>query len=286
MNLFATEYVCRIRGGGTKPFLMRCSDKNYYIVKFQNNPQGKRVLVNDLFGTLLAKRLGLPVAESTVIDVAEQLIKLTDEMTLVSTDKTVPCQAGLSFGSRFISRAPLGEIMGIEFAETFLPRHRMMRVTNLPDFIGMLVFDKWTSNRDCRQVVFSRNFADATWKAHMIDNGWCFGGVKWDFPDILSLGFCSSEVAYESITGIQEFEPWLNVIEHEIDKDVLEQLAGQVPMEWYDGDIAALRQLVATLNHRRGMVRKLLQRTWESDPRLFPSWLDQRSRPIAIAMKA
>ena len=37
--------------GGAQPHLMRCSDEQYYVVKFQNNPQHRRVLANELLPT-------------------------------------------------------------------------------------------------------------------------------------------------------------------------------------------------------------------------------------------
>jgi hypothetical protein len=278
LNLFATEYIRRIRGG-THPFLMRCSDNNHYIIKFQNNPQGKRVLANDFLGALLAKRLGLSVAEPAVVDVSEKLVELSHGMTFTLRDTTVRCRPGLSFGSRYVCDDPQDAtfIGSSEHANTFLTRHRMAKVTNLHEFVGMLVFDKWTSNSDSRQVVFARRGTDASWSAHMIDHGWCFGGAQWDFPDVLREGVCFSEFAYESITGIEDFEPWLNRVEHEIDEPVLEQLASQIPTEWYDHDFAALRKLVATLYRRRGRVRQLLLSTWEDYPKLFPSWIQQKS---------
>jgi len=36
--------------GGAQSHLMRCDD-GYYVVKFQNNPLHRRVLVNELLGT-------------------------------------------------------------------------------------------------------------------------------------------------------------------------------------------------------------------------------------------
>ena len=48
--------------GGAQSHLMRCADGHYYVVKFQNNPQHRRILVNELLGTRLASRLGLPFA--------------------------------------------------------------------------------------------------------------------------------------------------------------------------------------------------------------------------------
>ncbi|HKN23458.1 MAG TPA: HipA family kinase [Candidatus Acidoferrum sp.] len=59
--LRAFEQIPRMRGGA-QAHLMRCSDENYYVVKFQNNPQHRRVLVNEMLGTRLASRLGLPTA--------------------------------------------------------------------------------------------------------------------------------------------------------------------------------------------------------------------------------
>lgn len=66
--------------GGAQSHLMRCSDGNYYVVKFQNNPQHRRVLVNELLGTRLASRLGLPTTPVEVVDVSEELIRYTAEL--------------------------------------------------------------------------------------------------------------------------------------------------------------------------------------------------------------
>src|SRR5882724_10916708 len=61
----ALEQIRRMRGG-SQPHLMRCSDGSYYVVKFQNNPQDRRILVNEWLGTALAARLGLPTTRIAV----------------------------------------------------------------------------------------------------------------------------------------------------------------------------------------------------------------------------
>ena len=66
----ALEQIRRMRGGA-QSHLMRCSDGNYYVVKFQNNPQHRRILVNELLGTRLASRLGLPTTPVTAVEVGE-----------------------------------------------------------------------------------------------------------------------------------------------------------------------------------------------------------------------
>src|SRR5260370_16782025 len=45
-TLYAVEEVRRMRGG-SQAHLMRCSDGNYYVVKFQNNPHHSPTLVNE-----------------------------------------------------------------------------------------------------------------------------------------------------------------------------------------------------------------------------------------------
>ena len=91
--LLATEQIRRMRGGA-QSHLMRCSDGHYYVVKFQNNLQHRRILVNELLGTRLAARLGLPVTPVAIVHVSEELIRLTPELCMEMPRARVPCQPG------------------------------------------------------------------------------------------------------------------------------------------------------------------------------------------------
>jgi hypothetical protein len=72
--------------GGAQSHLRRCSDGRSheldYVVKFQNTPQHRRILVNELLGTRLAARLGLPTTRAEIIDVPQELIRLTPDLTI------------------------------------------------------------------------------------------------------------------------------------------------------------------------------------------------------------
>ena len=57
------------------------------------------------------------------------------------------------------------------------------RVQQLSDCAGILIFDQWTCNIDARQLLFTRSIGDSRWKMSMIDQGNCFNGWRWDFPD-------------------------------------------------------------------------------------------------------
>jgi hypothetical protein len=145
--LRAMEQIRRMRGGA-QAHLMRCSDGNYYVVKFQNNPQHSRILVNEMLGTRLASRLGLPTAPVSVVDVPAELIRLTPELCIETPRTRIPCAAGPQFGSRYP-----GDPRRVALHD-FLPDEKLREVDNLPDFAGMLVFDKWTCNTNGRQTVF------------------------------------------------------------------------------------------------------------------------------------
>jgi hypothetical protein len=88
--LRALEQIRRMRGGA-QSHLMRCDDGYYYVVKFQNNPQHKRGLVNELPGTRLAGRLGLPTVPVEIVEVPEELIQLTPELSMELARSRVPC---------------------------------------------------------------------------------------------------------------------------------------------------------------------------------------------------
>src|SRR5438445_9055995 len=91
--------------GGSQSHLTRCRTNDYYVVKFQGNPQGTRILVNELLGTQLATRLGLPTTPVAICYVSEDLIKLTPDLCVETSHRPplerIPCQPGLQFGSRY-----------------------------------------------------------------------------------------------------------------------------------------------------------------------------------------
>jgi hypothetical protein len=92
--LRALEQIRRMRGGA-QSHLMRCDDGYYYVVKFQNNPQHQRILVNVLLGTRLAGRLGLPTVLVEIVAVSEELIRLRPELRMELPRARIPCQPGL-----------------------------------------------------------------------------------------------------------------------------------------------------------------------------------------------
>src|ERR1700736_2251777 len=100
--LCAMEQIRRMLGKA-QSHLMRRSDGRdhdlYYVVKLQNNPQHGRVLVNELLGTRLAARMGLPTPPIAIVDVGEDLVRLTPDLCIERPRSRMPCRPGLQFGS-------------------------------------------------------------------------------------------------------------------------------------------------------------------------------------------
>ena len=147
MPIQAVQHIRRMRGGA-QSHLMRCADGHYYVVKFQNNPQHTRVLVNDWLGTRLAEMIGLPVPVVDIVDVNPWLVEHSPELRIELCGRQTVIIPGLSFGSRYVVPPAEGEVYD------YLPEPLIGRVRNLHSFAGALAFDKWTCNADGRQVAF------------------------------------------------------------------------------------------------------------------------------------
>ena len=285
----AVQCIRRMRGVA-QSLLLRCSDGAYYVVKFQNNLQGIRVLANDLLGTLLARQLGLPVSQPAIVLVSEALIRYTDDMYIELKSSHVPCLSGSCFGSRYPSHVgPAGRPV-LDVTYDFIPSAEMYALENLADFAGMLVFDKWTGNTDGRQAIFNRHDCHQHYHATMIDQGYCFNGAKWNFPDAplrgLLHGCLYGFAAYANYRGFDVFEPWLGRLENEMSETILVEAANEIPKEWYERDECALTRLLETLDHRRKCVRDLLWALLKASPESFPQWSERRVPPQARAAAA
>src|SRR5271168_3289460 len=165
--LSVVKHVRRMRGGA-QSHLMRCSDGNCYVVKFQNNPQHVRVLANEMLASLLARSIGLSVPEPALVWVGNELVAHTPELKICYQTESVPCQPGLQFGSQYVLPRPWDGHLMDYFPVVMLPRIR-----NLREFSGMLAFDKWTGNTDARQAVYWRSMRHKKYTATFIDHGFC-----------------------------------------------------------------------------------------------------------------
>jgi hypothetical protein len=251
--------------GGAQGHLMLGADGNAYVVKFQNNPQHLRVLVNELIATKLAEAVGLSVPECDVVEVTEWLVDNCEELHIDLGSRRERCKAGLCFGSRLVGGLMPGQLMD------YPPDEQLSTVKNLQEFAGILAFDKWTCNADGRQAIFSKKQREKHYAATFIDYGYCFNAGEWTFRDSPLRGVFGRNVVYRNVTGWNSFEPWLERIE-KLDAATIWEVAETVPPEWYCGDNTALEALVEQLIRRRSRAWELIESFRESSRVPFPNW--------------
>jgi hypothetical protein len=263
-SLSAVEHIRKMRGG-SQAHLMRASDGNLYVTKFQNNPGGVRTLASEFFATKLALFLDLPTAEVQVIDVPEALIAGTPALRIEIDGSSLPCLSGAQLGSRYAGDPTTGRIFD------HMPKSQFHQVVNRTDTLQMLAFDKWTGNCDERQAVFVKRPHEFGYHMVFIDQHYCFDGERWLFPDLPSHARCSHPKIYEVVTGWESFEPVLSKIEA-IDYGDLWRCAARIPHEWIEHDGQGLFDLVEVLYRRRSLIRELISQFRDSDHAPFPNW--------------
>ena len=172
MSLHLVEHVRALRGG-SQPRLMRASDGNLYVVKFQGNPQGSRVLANELIASRLTQQLGLSVPQAEILELPS---KLAETLYFESPAGPRRIPPGLHVGLPLVLSPFEGRIYD------FLPQTYVNQIRNPEHFCGIRLFDLWTCNRDTRQAVYWKRSQQKKFTVTFIDNGHCFGGPNWEVP--------------------------------------------------------------------------------------------------------
>jgi len=143
-----TEVLSRAEQGRTQPFLCRCDDEATYYVKGQS--AGRKGLVAELICAQLATALGLPVPESVVADVPDELVS---EAT-VSGPVLKELGPGPAFGSRVVQ--------AVEFTNA----HRDAVGRDLAERVA--AFDWWIGNGDRTLTPLGGN-VNLLWQVQPLD---------------------------------------------------------------------------------------------------------------------
>ena len=212
------EYIRPLRGG-SQPFLARASDGQLYVVKFNGNPEGQNVLLNECVGNELYRLCGLPVPDWTPLRLTPSFLKQNQRCWPEDGGIFRP-KAGLCFGSRFLCEGSrLYEI---------LPGSSLGRVRNREDFWLAWLIDVCARHADNRQALFL-NQGDSGIDAVFIDHGHMFGGADGTkVPPPAASGYLDSRV-YD-LSSVY-FRAILRVIQC-MDADILWQWVQTLPTEW------------------------------------------------------
>lgn len=276
MPVDALRLIRKMRGGA-QAHLMEASDGHYYVVKFINNPQHRRILVNEWIGSAFLSYLGISTPEAAIVRVSEEFLAENPEVHIQLGSRRQPVEAGWHFGSRFPGNPSRNVVYD------FLPDTLLGQIENAADFLGVLAFDKWMGNADSRQAVFFRarlkqwlpSSGSHPLKlglvAHMMDNGYVFEGPNWRFSDSPLQGLYFRPTVYRCVRGLADFQPWLDRIVH-FPEEVVDQAVKQIPPAWLEGDEAEFSKLLERLLARSKRAPDLIEASRGGKSNPFPNW--------------
>ncbi len=276
MPVAAVRLIRKMRGGA-QAHLLECDGGRFYVVKFRNNPQHRRILVNEWIAAVLLRYLQVSVPDTAIVDLSPDFLKDNPEVHMQLGSKRLEVEPGWHFGSAYP-----GDPSRIAVYD-FIPDLLLDKVVNLADFLGVLVFDKWAGNADARQSVFYRarlrHWASGAdeyltrtgFVANMMDHGYTFNGPHWTFADSPLQGLYFRPVVYQSVRSWDDFQPWLDRVVH-FPEEVIDDALKQVPPEWIEGDEEALDKLLTTLMKRRKRVADLIAESTRGRINPFPNW--------------
>src|SRR5215469_10019605 len=127
MPLTAVRHVRKMRGGA-QAHLLEADDGNWYVVKFRNNPQHRRVLVNEILSAAFLDYLKIATPETALIRVTAELLAQNPELCLQLGSRIVPIEPGWHFGSRYPGDPNRTAVYDI------LPAELLPQVVNLDHF--------------------------------------------------------------------------------------------------------------------------------------------------------
>jgi hypothetical protein len=271
MPLTACRHVRKMRGGA-QSHLLEADDGNFYIVKFRNNPQHRRILVNELVSAVFLNYLQISSAKAEFIYLTSDFLAQNPDIYIHLGTRRIQVEPGWHFGSRHPGNPTLMAVYD------FVPDTLLSGVSNLADFLAVLVFDKWMANADGRQCVFFRARIE-DWQAVvrqafvavMIDHGFVFNGPNWDFTESALQGLYPRKLVYDSVHSLEDFQPWLDQVMH-FPEEVVDKAYRQVPPEWLEGDEDQLEQLLERLLRRRDRLPDLISDIRQARLNPFPNW--------------
>ena len=276
MPIRARTAIRKMRGGA-QAHLLEGEDGAFYVAKFLNNPQHRRILINEWLACVFLRYLQIYVPETALLELTPNFLEANPELYFSIGPRREPVKPGLHFGSRMAVDPNRVAVFD------FLPDKLLAKVENRADFLGMLVFDKWVGNADSRQAVFFRARAKS-WTplkgeaparvgffAQMIDHGFAFNGPHWAFQDSPVQGLYFRTSVYDEVRSLDSFEPWLEMVAH-FPESVIDSAWKEIPREWFEDDEEPLEKLLETLLKRRAQVSRLIRETRDRRANAFRNW--------------
>jgi hypothetical protein len=224
--------------GGSQATLVE-TDEGFFVVKWVQNSQHRRILINEAMCSALLARLGIASPQWACIQVDQVFLDNNPEIRITRRRGHTAVEPGRHFGSRFPGSPDHNMVFD------YLPSSIFQKVPNRWDFLKIHVFNLWIDNRDTTQAVYSC-LPGRGLRVEMIDHGHTLGfdGVGWGTQSA-SIHGIHPQLAELALTAdaTNHYQRAIAAIQ-EVTRDDLAKMLELVPPEWIGEDGASLaRQL-------------------------------------------
>lgn len=258
-----SRYLGSVDHGQSRAQRFDADDGANYIVKFAENPEGARVLANELVVAGLAKLLGAPCPEGVIAHASARVLR---DQPLLATSLGAQPSEGPHFGSCTVHQAFSDGGPGIVF-------NLRDKLSNRHEFPALVVLDVWTRNqdRDGGDNILLAPVGRDSFRVIGIDHADCFATARWKAHQLHGLVETWAPVVHRDvarlITGDAPFAETLGRLSG-ITETAIRGVVGQVPDAW-GLDAEDREALTRFLTAQRDAVPKLL----ESHRSKFPGWI-------------
>ena len=259
---FATTYVREFPHGQSLPQIFLVEDVGQCAVKFLQNPQGPRVLTNELVSFGLATALGIEHPRVGVVEISAAV--LSGDGVLNTVDRwgdSCTLEPGLHFYSQWLE--PVDRVEADDLKGLAIKNAAMMAGVVVLD----LLVNNWDRKRGNMNLLLHREAEGQHLK--LIDMGMAFGGSLWTVGNLMdsSLPPVAEPLRYAGELGdilanvnVQEdFQPYLQKL-RKLTEAKLGAIIQTVPDAW-----------LVTEEEREALLNYLFQRV-----QALPDYLSSR----------
>jgi hypothetical protein len=229
--------------GSSQPSIIQGSDGEFYVVKFNGFP-GHQSLINEVVGSELILRMGLPAPQWVQIEISSEFIDANPELWFYTQNGRIRPTPGVHFASRLI------EASDEQRTYQMIPHSWIERIDNRTDFLGVLILDLWANNCDRRQAIFLSDDHQRL-RASFIDNDYMFGGKFGNDTTCPRRAMVYDLSVYKGLWNWEIVQEWCHKIDG-IGEDAIRSIVANVPEDWADEHIRL--HILSQLSARRVML--------------------------------
>ena len=177
----AVEWIEKAPAGGSQSQVFRLEDETHAVVKFQQNPQGERVLVNEFVSCRVSERLNLPVNPARLVRIDARLLAVPKSRGDCPVNFAEGIHCGLTRYVNAVNVDPAGPLF--------------RDVVNGDELHGVLILEQLVVRGDSRQLLaYPSSEAGVgsgrpVWRFAAYDYGLAFGGSPaWTLDTLSQLG--------------------------------------------------------------------------------------------------